>query len=54
MTERQTAVMEMNVVQKAGVLVLGLPIYFGYPTGVYRAFLERLAFPVYSYHMEAQ
>ena len=36
----------------ADVLVLGSPIYFGYPTGVYRAFLERLAFPVYSYHYE--
>ena len=36
--------------RKADVLVLGSPIYFSYPTGVYRAFLERLAFPVYSYH----
>ena len=38
--------------RQADVLVLGSPIYFGYPTGVYRAFLERLAFPVYSYHYE--
>lgn len=38
--------------RRADVLVLGSPIYFGYPTGVYRAFLERLAFPVYSYHYE--
>ena len=38
--------------RKADVLVLGSPIYFSYPTGVYRAFLERLAFPVYSYHYE--
>ena len=36
--------------RQADVLVLGSPIYFSYPTGVYRAFLERLAFPVYSYH----
>ena len=36
----------------ADVLVLGSPVYFHYPTGVYRAFLERLAFPVYSYHYE--
>ncbi len=36
----------------ADVIVLGSPIYFSYPTGVYRAFLERLAFPVYSYHYE--
>jgi len=34
------------------VLVLGSPIYFSYPTGVYRAFLERLTFPVCSYHYE--
>ena len=38
--------------RQADVLVLGSPIYFGYPTGVYRAFLERLAFPVYSYRYE--
>ena len=38
--------------RQADVLVLGSPIYFGYPTGDYRAFLERLAFPVYSYHYE--
>ena len=38
--------------RQADVLVLGSPIYFNYPTGVYRAFLERLAFPVYSYHYE--
>jgi multimeric flavodoxin WrbA len=34
------------------VLVLGSPIYFSWRTGVYRAFLERLAFPVCSYHYE--
>ena len=38
--------------RQADVLVLGSPIYFSYPTGVYRAFLERLAFPVYSYRYE--
>ena len=38
--------------RQADVLVLGSPVYFSYPTGVYRAFLERLAFPVYSYHYE--
>ena len=31
--------------RQADVLVLGSPVYFHYPTGVYRAFLERLAFP---------
>ena len=38
--------------RKADVLVLGSPVYFSYPTGVYRSFFERLAFPVYSYHYE--
>ncbi len=38
--------------RQADVIVLGSPIYFSYPTGVYRAFFERLAFPVYSYHYE--
>ena len=38
--------------RQADVLVLGSPIYFSYPTGVYRAFLVRLAFPVYSYSYE--
>ena len=38
--------------RQADVVVLGSPIYFSYPTGVYRAFFERLAFPVYSYHYE--
>ena len=38
--------------RQANVLVLGSPVYFHYPTGVYRSFLERLAFPVYSYHYE--
>lgn len=38
--------------READVLVIGSPVYFSYPTGVYRAFFERLAFPVYSYHYE--
>lgn len=38
--------------RQADVLVLGSPVYFHYPTGVYRAFFERLTFPVYSYHYE--
>ena len=38
--------------RQADVLVLGSPVYFSYPTGVYRAFFERLAFPVYSYRYE--
>ena len=35
---------------EADVIVIGSPIYFSYPTGVTRAFLERLMFPVLSYN----
>ena len=38
--------------RQADVLVIGSPVYFSYPTGVMRSFLERLAFPVYSYEYE--
>ena len=31
------------------VIVMGSPIYFGYPTGMFRSFVERLLFPVMSY-----
>ena len=34
------------------VLVLGSPVYYSYPTGVIRAFMERLAFPVGTYMYE--
>ncbi|MBQ6775335.1 MAG: flavodoxin family protein [Synergistaceae bacterium] len=33
------------------VLVMGSPIYFSYPTGPARSFLERLMFPVLSYNV---
>ena len=31
------------------VIVMGTPIYFSYPTGMLRSFIERLVFPVMSY-----
>ena len=34
----------------ADVLVIGSPVYFSYPTGVTRSFLERLMFPILSYN----
>lgn len=34
----------------ADALVIGSPVYFSYPTGVTRSFLERLMFPVLSYN----
>ena len=38
--------------RQADVLVLGSPVYFSYPTGVLRAFIERLGFPVSTYLYE--
>lgn len=35
---------------EADVLVLGSPVYFSYPTGVLRSFMERLMFPINSYN----
>lgn len=32
------------------VIILGSPIYYGFPSGVSRAFFERLLFPIGSYH----
>ena len=36
----------------ADMLVIGSPIYFSYPTGVVRAFMERLMFPVLTYNQK--
>lgn len=32
------------------IIVMGSPIYFSYPTGVLRSFMERLFFPINSYN----
>lgn len=37
---------------QADVIVLGSPVYYSYPTGVMRAFMERLMFPVGTYMYE--
>ena len=34
---------------ESDVLVMGSPIYFSYPTGMFRLFIERLLFPIMSY-----
>ena len=34
----------------ADVIVLGSPVYFSYPTGMLRSFMERLMFPINSYN----
>ena len=38
--------------RQADILVLGSPVYYSYPTGVMRAFMERLCFPVGTYMYE--
>ncbi len=30
-------------------IIMGSPVYFSYPTGIFRSFLERLLFPVHTY-----
>ena len=37
---------------QADVIVIGSPIYFSYPTGPVRSFMERLLFPALRYNME--
>ncbi|MBR1755317.1 MAG: flavodoxin family protein [Bacteroidaceae bacterium] len=38
--------------RESDVLVMGSPVYYSYPTGVIRAFMERLMFPVGTYLYE--
>lgn len=37
---------------EADVVIMGSPIYFSYPTGEFRSFLERFLFPVDTYLLE--
>lgn len=39
----------LDKAREADVVVFGSPVYFGYPTGLLRAFIERFLFPKYSY-----
>lgn len=36
---------------ESDVIVVGSPIYFSYPTGMFRSFIERLLFPIMSYNV---
>ena len=36
---------------ESDVIVMGSPVYFSYPTGMFRMFLERLLFPIMSYNV---
>lgn len=38
--------------RQADVIVLGSPVYYSYPTGIIRAFMERLMFPIGTYMYE--
>lgn len=38
----------------ADVIILGSPVYFGYPTGVLRSFVERLLFPLDTYLVDEE
>ena len=40
--------------RQADVIVLGSPVYYSYPTGVMRTFMERLMFPVGTYMYERE
>ena len=39
---------------EADVIVIGSPVYFSYPTGETRSFLERLIFPNFTYDYDEQ
>ena len=39
----------LDKAREADVVIFGSPVYFGYPTGLLRAFIERFLFPKYSY-----
>ena len=39
---------------QADAIIIGSPVYFSYPTGVFRSFLERLLFPVHTYLVDKE
>lgn len=39
----------LDKARQSDVVILGSPVYFSYPTGLLRAFVERFLFPKYSY-----
>lgn len=40
----------LDTILQADHLIIGTPIFFGEPTGEFRAFMERLIFPTFSYN----
>ncbi len=39
---------------EADVLIIGSPVYFSYPSGMTRSFMERLIFPHFTYDYDEQ
>lgn len=39
----------LDKARQADVVIMGSPVYFSYPTGAFRSFVERFLFPKYSY-----
>ena len=39
---------------QADAIIMGSPVYFSYPTGEFRSFLERLLFPVHTYLVDKE
>ncbi|MBR1776725.1 flavodoxin family protein [bacterium] len=39
---------------KADGIIIGSPVYFSYPTGEFRSFLERLLFPIHTYIVDKE
>ena len=39
---------------QADAIIIGSPVYFSYPTGEFRSFLERLLFPVHTYMVDKE
>lgn len=37
---------------EADVIIIGSPVYFSYPTGQVRSFVERLLFPIHTYNVD--
>ena len=35
-------------------VIIGSPVYFSYPTGEFRSFIERLLFPVHTYLVDKE
>lgn len=38
----------------ADAIIIGTPVYFSYPTGVFRSFMERLLFPNHTYMIDKE